>query len=91
MLLEVALSVLVLYGNHKFTHRQDYRVAKVPLEFLRQGKSRVNASFPTAVRQAPLIAFLSLVPLVSIKKLKRLMCSVISVAEPLMSRFSAPL
>ncbi len=29
----------------------------MPLEFLRQGKSRVNASFPTAVRQAPLIVF----------------------------------
>ncbi len=29
----------------------------MPLEFLRQGKSRVNVSFPAAVRQAPLIAF----------------------------------
>ncbi len=65
-----------------------WRVTKVPLEFLRLKRpwrfwgrlkflSRVNASFPTAVRKAPLTALSSILPVLSIQKLKWSISSVI--------------
>ncbi len=61
----------------------------MPLEFLRQGKSRVNASFPTAVTQAPLIAFFVTRSSGVDQEVKTVDVFCISVAEPLMLMFSA--
>ncbi len=60
-----------------------WRVAKVrlkrPWRFwgILKFLSRINASSPTAVRKAPLIAFSSLLPVLSIQKLKWSISSVI--------------